>query len=146
MENIGSAKAIPLNLPVRINISKEMAAELGSYDATHLARLIRNTGGLTTVVPLGMPMITTCGWTTIGGDRLKEEEMPELKPSRKGHQRSHKSPTHSRKSKVRSQENRERVLEKVLEKDSLCQLESGYENMKGNQNEPLTMYDIAEKE
>ena len=133
IENIANAKAIQMTLPGRINISRDMARELRNNRATHMTRLVRCTGGLASVVPLSMPMISSCGWSTIGGDKMKEQEIPGLKPIRKSHHKSAKSGSHPRKSRHREQENRELTLTKVIEESSELLENDTYENVGGEE-------------
>ena len=54
-------------LPDHLLISHEMAGELnGSYNHTKMARLVRYIGGLASVVPVDIPMISTSGWSAVG--------------------------------------------------------------------------------
>ena len=48
--------------------------------AVRMARLLRYIGGLASVIPVGMPMISTAGWTVIGGKEVREQEFPEFRP------------------------------------------------------------------
>ena len=54
-------------MPDHLLISREMAGELnGNYNHTKMARLVRYIGGLASVVPVDIPMISTSGWSAVG--------------------------------------------------------------------------------
>ena len=81
IETVATGSAINLTLPGSVNISKRMATALREDPrAVRMARLLRYTGGLASVIPVGMPMISTAGWSVIGGKNMKEQDFPEFKP------------------------------------------------------------------
>ena len=81
IETVATGRAINLTLPGSVNISKRMATALREDPrAVRMARLLRYTGGLASVIPVGMPMISTAGWSVIGGKNMKEQDFPEFKP------------------------------------------------------------------
>ena len=69
-------------LPGSVTISKRIARELESEKGyIKLTRLVRQVGGLTSIIPLSTPMINGDGWSTIGEDLLLPETS--LRPSKK---------------------------------------------------------------
>ena len=67
-------EARPVILPQSLGVSKLLARELDSEQGSiKLARLVRQTGGLTSMIPLSAPMISGDGWSTIG-ENLREAE------------------------------------------------------------------------
>ena len=81
IETVASGRAISLTLPGSVNISRSMANALREDPrAVRMARLLRYIGGLASVIPVGMPMISTAGWTVIGGREMREQEFPEFRP------------------------------------------------------------------
>ena len=62
-------EARSIALPRSVTISKRLARELESEQGyIKLARLVRQVGGLTSMIPLSTPMINGDGWSTIGED------------------------------------------------------------------------------
>lgn len=88
---IREARAI--NLPRSVTISKRLARELEAEQGyIKLARLVRQVGGLTSMIPLSTPMINGDGWSTIGEDlRVAETCLKAAKTVRtqKGKQNLH---------------------------------------------------------
>ena len=116
IEAVATGQAIDLTLPGSVNISKRMADALREDPrAMRMARLIRYTGGLASVIPVGMPMISTAGWSVIGGKSLKEQEFPELKAPVLARSKSGRGVGHSRGSKNRIRENEERTRRANIE-------------------------------
>ena len=133
IENIAEAKAKQMVLPQSINISRDMARELKNDHATHMARLVRCNGGLAAVVPVGMPMIAACGWTTIGGVPITEHEIEALKPNRQSQPkavkvRGSRGVRQTRRAQYREQENREYTLTRVEEESEDLSETADYEN------------------
>ena len=76
IEKVASGRAINLSLPGSVNISRRMAAALRDDPRTvRMARLLRYTGGLASVIPVGMPMISIAGWSVIGGKDLERTRL-----------------------------------------------------------------------
>lgn len=71
-------------LPRSITISRRLARELESEQGyIRLARLVRQVGGLTSMIPLATPMINGDGWSTIGENlRLVGDSIRDSKRSR----------------------------------------------------------------
>ena len=91
IEKVSLGRAINLSLPDSANFSKKMATTLRNDPRTiRMARLLRYTGGLASVVPVGMPMISAAGWSVIGGKDLGEQDFPEFRPSTLLRSRSHR--------------------------------------------------------
>ena len=60
-------EARPIILPRSVTISKKLARELDSEQGyIKLVRLVRQVGGLSSMIPLSTPMINGDGWSTIG--------------------------------------------------------------------------------
>ena len=60
-------ESLPLGMPESVPVSGALASHLhGIREAVVMARLLRYSDGLATVVPLDMPMITSDGWTRVG--------------------------------------------------------------------------------
>ena len=91
IEKVASGRAINLSLPGSVNISRRMATALRDDPRTvRMARLLRYTGGLASVIPVGMPMISIAGWSVIGGKDLREQDFPEFRPPVVMRSRSHR--------------------------------------------------------
>ena len=56
-----------------------------------MARLLRYAGGLASVIPVGMPMISVAGWSVIGGKDLREQDFSEFRPPVMLRSKSHRS-------------------------------------------------------
>ena len=81
IEKVALGRAISLSLPGSVNISGKMATTLREDPRTvRMARLLRYTGGLASVIPVGMPMISVAGWSVIGGKDLREQDFSEFRP------------------------------------------------------------------
>ena len=66
-ELAAGTQAMPLPLPVSIKISRTMARALDADDGSIImARLLRYLGGLASVVPTNIPMITPAEWSCVG--------------------------------------------------------------------------------
>ena len=91
IEKVALGRAINLSLPGSVNISKKMATALRDDPRTvRMARLLRYTGGLASVIPVGMPMISVAGWSVIGGKDLKEQDFSEFRPPMMSRSKSHR--------------------------------------------------------
>ena len=91
IEKVALGRAINLSLPGNVNISKKMATALRDDPRTvRMARLLRYTGGLASVIPVGMPMISVAGWSVIGGKDLKEQDFSEFRPPMMSRSKSHR--------------------------------------------------------
>ena len=66
-ETVSGASAIPMSLPECVRVSRDLAGVLGgNREGVVMARLLRYTGGLATIVPMEMPMISSAGWSAVG--------------------------------------------------------------------------------
>ena len=93
IEKVALGRAINLSLPGSVNISRRMATALRDDPRTvRMARLLRYTGGLASVIPVGMPMISIAGWSVIGGKDLREQDFSEFRPPVMVRSRSHRGP------------------------------------------------------
>ena len=118
IETVATGQAIDLTLPGSVNISKSMANALREDPrAIHMARLVRYTGGLASVIPVGMPMISVAGWSVIGGKNMKEQQFPELKPPTLIKTRSGRGVRPSRGSKNRTHESEEMACSGGIEEN-----------------------------
>ena len=107
IEKVALGRAINLSLPGSVNISRRMATALREDPRTvRMARLLRYTGGLASVIPVGMPMISVAGWSVIGGKDLREQDFSEFRPPVMLRSKSHRSSKLQRsvRSKKKSQE------------------------------------------
>ena len=75
-ETVSGASAIPMGLPESVRISREMAIALqGNREGIVMARLMRYIGGLATIVPMEMPMISSAGWSSVGEREMEHHQM-----------------------------------------------------------------------
>ena len=116
IETVATGQAIDLMLPGSVNISKRMATALREDPLTiRMARLVRYTGGLASIVLVGMPMISAAGWSVIGGRKMKEQEFPELKPPTVVRSKSGRNVRSSHGSKRRNRESEEKACSRGIE-------------------------------
>ena len=111
IERVASGRAINLSLPGSVNISRKMATALRDDPRTvRMARLLRYTGGLASVIPVGMPMISIAGWSVIGGKDLREQDFSEFRPPVMVRSRSHRGakPQRGVRNRKKSQERKPR--------------------------------------
>ena len=111
IEKVALGRAINLSLPGSVNISRRMATALRDDPRTvRMARLLRYTGGLASVIPVGMPMISIAGWSVIGGKDLREQDFSEFRPPVMVRSRSHRGlkPQRSVRNRKKSQDRKPR--------------------------------------
>ena len=77
-------EARPVALPRSVTISNQLAHDLDSERGyIRLARLVRQIGGLTSIIPMATPMINGDGWSTIGEEiRVAETSLRQNKKVR----------------------------------------------------------------
>ena len=72
-----------ITLPGNVSILNKLARELElTPNVLRLVRLVRQTGGLTSVIPLGEPSLSRDGWTLIGEEPRIDENPRHGKSSR----------------------------------------------------------------
>ena len=71
-EMASGESAIPLPLPTTIKVSKALANVLeGDHTEAVMARLLRFSGGVSSAVPIDMPMISMAGWSPLGNRNME---------------------------------------------------------------------------
>ena len=75
-------EAVPLPLPQCVKISRTMAKALQGDNCVIMARLLRYTGGLASVVPTEMPMISAAGWSSVGARAMATHSLSAIEHQR----------------------------------------------------------------
>jgi hypothetical protein len=79
MESAAENQGIKLIMPDILRISGSLAKELQrEYSQTKIVRLVRYVGGLASVVPNDVPMMTMAGWTVVGRGTWDREHLSVL--------------------------------------------------------------------